>query len=88
VKFDKLTESQVERFIQQLKDGLVWSNNLVGRQTYYYEDGRFVSLFQDIREPEYGPFVKEFSEDEFREMLREQLFPSHVHLSLTWLLDQ
>lgn len=88
MKFEKLTEAQVERFTQQLQDGLVWSNNLVGRQTYYYEDGRFVSEFQDIREPEYGPYVKEFSKEEFREMLRERLFVSHVYQSLIWLLEE
>ena len=88
MEFEKLTEGQAERFITKLKDGLVWSNNLVGRQTYYYEDGRFVSEFQDIREPEYGPYVKDYSENEFREMLCERLFPSHVHLSLTWLLSE
>ena len=88
MKFEKLTEAQVERFIEKLKNGLEWCNNLVGNQTYYYADGRFVSEFRDIREPEYGPYVKEYSEDEFREMLRERLFVSHVYQPLTWRLEE
>jgi len=83
-----LTKDQVERFIAKLKDGLVWSNGLVGHDTLRFDGGCFLSEFQDLREPEYGPYVHSYSEEEFRAYLLSHLFPDFVHRSLVRRLDE
>lgn len=80
--FGRLTEEQIEWFMDMLRSGRTWSNGLVGHLTYAYRDGQFVSEAQDLREPEMGPWVKTYTEDGFRERLSQEMFVEWVHRPL------
>jgi hypothetical protein len=82
MKFERLSKELVELFIDYLRHGHLWNNGLVGSETLRYAEGVFISEFRDIREPEMGPYVRTYSEEELRQYLRDKRFPDYVYRPL------
>jgi len=80
-----LSDEMIGAFIGRLRSGMVWNNGLVGNLTFFYREGRFVIEGRDIREPDLGPYVSSYTEDEFRALMRTWKFPDFVH---RWLVRE
>jgi hypothetical protein len=83
----RLPEEAIEPFLAYIKANRVWSNGLVGRETYYYLNGRVEVERQDMREPEYGPWTTVYSEDEFRDYLRRAYYVEWVYDGIMKLIS-
>lgn len=80
--FETLSDDQVDAFISKLRQGMVWTNGLVGHITLYYKDGQFIWEGRDTREPDVPPVVRRYSEEEFRAYLQKTRFPDFVYKHL------
>jgi hypothetical protein len=77
-----LSDEMIEAFMGRLRQGMLWSDGLVGPHTFRYRDGRFVIEGREMREPDEGPYLSSYTEDEFRALMRGWKFPDFAHRGL------
>lgn len=88
MKHEPLTAEQVQTFLACLQAGMVWSNGLVGRETYRYDGRCFVLETKDERERDMRPYCTLYEQDELVRLLKHKRFPEPVLKALLKRLEE